>query len=175
MFEPERRRRTMHIRLINGRNLEMVKFPNPSDAPRYAILSHRWGRSDQEMDFEEYNVRRQPSVSSSSMPSRREDTVGWKKISGLCAQALQGGIQWVWIDTCCIKKSDSSELSEAINSMYDWYRRAAVCMVYLDDVPPSARRSAESEASLSRSKWFKRGWTLQELLAPRALLFFSGS
>ncbi|KAF2753318.1 hypothetical protein EJ05DRAFT_426574, partial [Pseudovirgaria hyperparasitica] len=83
------------------------------------------------------------------------------------AQARADGLEWVWIDTCCIDKSSSAELAEAINSMYAWYARAEKCYVYLTDVTDAAH--------LSSSRWFTRGWTLQELLAPRTVQFFTAS
>jgi hypothetical protein len=85
-------------------------------------------------------------------------------------QAAHDGHEYIWIYTCCIDKSSSAELSEAINSMYAWYQKAEICYAVLDDVPgPDA---ADFEAEFKASRWFTRGWTLQELLAPRNVVFF---
>ena len=94
------------------------------------------------------------------------------KIREACAVARSNGYRYIWIDSCCIDKSSSSELSEAINSMYEWYGRADVCYAYLADVPPGADHQAEDSA-FRKSRWFTRGWTLQELIAPRRVEFLS--
>jgi hypothetical protein len=92
------------------------------------------------------------------------ERAGYKKIEDCCAQALAAGFPYVWIDTCCIDKTNSTELSEAINSMFRWYQEAGTCYTYLADV--------SSVKEFAASRWFKRGWTLQELIAPTHLLFF---
>ena len=93
---------------------------------------------------------------------------GWNKIYGCCKEAKALGFSYVWIDTCCINKDSSSELSEAINSMYAWYKNASVCIAYLSDV------SFENMVGdFPKSEWFTRGWTLQELLAPYDVWFYS--
>ncbi|KAG0699809.1 HET domain-containing protein [Suillus ampliporus] len=125
--------------------------------PQYAILSHRW--RDGEVQFSDID---QPHA---------RDMPGYSKIEGCCIQAQKDGYRYVWIDTCCINKSSSSELSEAINSMYMWYKKAQICYAYLDDV--SNRNPSDAESSFARSEWFKRGWTLQELIAPNNVIFFS--
>ncbi|KAK8060938.1 hypothetical protein PG996_010868 [Apiospora saccharicola] len=83
-----------------------------------------------------------------------------------CEIALSHGLSHVWIDTCCIDQSSSAELSEAINSMFRWYQEAEVCFAYLYD--------ATGVQDFTESDWFNRGWTLQELIAPRAVEFYSG-
>ncbi|EJF57896.1 HET-domain-containing protein, partial [Dichomitus squalens LYAD-421 SS1] len=94
------------------------------------------------------------------------------KIKLACAVARQAEHRYIWIDSCCIDKASSSELSEAINSMYMWYGDSAICYAYLADVPPG--ESSQSEGSFFRkSRWFTRGWTLQELIAPGRLVFLS--
>jgi hypothetical protein len=100
---------------------------------------------------------------------------GFAKIHGCCAQAASDGWKYAWIDSCCIDKSSSAELSEAINSMYRWYQNAEVCYAYLLDVPedPSDEDPCAADSFFRRSKWFSRGWTLQELLAPWTVVFFN--
>jgi ankyrin repeat protein len=123
-----------------------------SDIPPYAILSHTWGRDEDEVTFKDWNdgISRTKS--------------GYKKIQSCGEQAAKDGLEYFWIDTLCIDKSSSAELSEAINSMYLWYEAADVCYAYLDDVP--------SKKNFLESRWFTRGWTLQELVAPEKVIFF---
>jgi Heterokaryon incompatibility protein (HET) len=128
------------------------------DLPRYAILSHTWGPNKEEVTFED--------IASPSGSARRK--AGYKKIQFCSEQAAKDNLQHFWVDTCCIKKSSDSELSASINSMYRWYQKATRCYVYLADVP-----QVEWEGAFAGSKWFTRGWTLQELLAPTSVEFFS--
>ncbi|KAH9907700.1 heterokaryon incompatibility protein-domain-containing protein [Xylariomycetidae sp. FL2044] len=211
------------MRLLNVHTLKLVEFG--ADIPPYAILSHTW---------EEEEVLYQDILG----PDAREKK-GFAKVLGCCRQAIADNYEWVWIDTCCIDKSSSSELTEAINSMFIWYRRSEVCYVYLQDVAAirqgeiapatmsdghlSTSHSAHEKESLSRvvedllgqsndhmtfaewverppsrfswedvervkkaaegepqflkqlwaSRWFTRGWTLQEFLAPSHVEFFN--
>lgn len=146
------------MRLINTTTLAFEEFFQP---PEYAILSHRWG-SD-EVTFEQYTSGKIP------------DGAGHRKVLDCCNLARSRGRGYVWIDTCCIDKRSSAELSESINSMWDWYANARECYAYLADVSPSAPDYDESKplnANTKRaSEWFSRGWTLQELLAPRVVVF----
>ena len=150
------------MRLLSTTDLLFKEFYD-SQIPRYAILSHRW--IGEEVTFEEfYQVKAQDSSGER-----------FAKIKKCCAQARTDGWYWVWIDTCCIDKKSSAELTEAINSMFNWYRRAAVCYVYLADVvwnPGNLEDLENSRRIFRNSEWFRRGWTLQELLAPYRLCFF---
>lgn len=94
------------------------------------------------------------------------------KIRSCCAFARTMGYRYLWIDSCCIDKTSSAELSEAINSMYEWYACAAVCFAFLEDVGDDQDPAAK-ESDFRRSRWFRRGWTLQELIAPQDVLFLS--
>jgi Heterokaryon incompatibility protein (HET) len=134
-----------------------------SDIPPYAILSHTWGADDEEVTFKD--------LTEGSGKMKR----GYSKILFCARQASNDGLQYIWIDTCCIDKSNSSELSEAIISMFHWYRNAAKCYVYLSDVSTTGQDpTAQSWApALRKSRWFSRGWTLQELIAPLSVEFFS--
>lgn len=135
--------------------------------PPYAILSHTWGPDDQEVTYRDLNSQVHTTASAPYFPSRYMQKPGYRKLEFCVNRAAQDGLQYSWVDTCCIDKSSSVELSEAINSMFRWYREAAVCYVYLADVSsPRAR-------AISSSRWFTRGWTLQELLAPTHLQFFT--
>jgi len=119
--------------------------------PDYVILSHTWG--EDEVSFDDIA---QPYA---------KDMAGYSKISRCCAQAVEAGFEWAWVDTCCIDKRSSAELSEAINSMYKWYWNAAICYAYISDC-------LIGDDKFTSSRWFKRGWTLQELLAPDVIEFF---
>jgi hypothetical protein len=132
--------------------------------PPYAILSHRW--SDSETLIED--------VSNRNYEEREE---GCRKLRFCAKQAAKDGLQYFWIDTCCIDRWDNNERSKAINSMFQWYQDAARCYVFLSDVSVSSATDASQrsswEASFRGSDWFTRGWTLQELIAPVTVEFFS--
>ncbi|KAI6105261.1 heterokaryon incompatibility protein-domain-containing protein, partial [Pisolithus croceorrhizus] len=137
----------------------------------YAILSHRWGA---EVSYKEM-------TGLMKMAERKRDEVrqraGYQKIIKSCKQAMKDGYEWLWIDTCCIDKRSSSELSEAINSMYRWYQNAQVCYAYLNDVSESTFPTKQDDNKFNKSngwpEWFVRGWTLQELIAPKQVKFFN--
>ncbi|KAG8423174.1 hypothetical protein J3458_000088 [Metarhizium acridum] len=152
------------MRLLNVHSLELKYFVGEPGygVPQYAILSHVWG--DGEISFQEMT-----QIVHLSTPASRK---GLQKILGFCDKAKSDGHSWVWIDTCCIDKSSSAELSEAINSMFNWYRNAATCYAYLVDVA-SDEDPAGPQSAFRSSKWFTRGWTLQELLAPFEVAFLA--
>ena len=114
-----------------------------------------------------------------SLDGTSKSKAGYGKIQFCGEQARRDGLQYFWVDTCCIDKSNSTELAEAINSMFRWYQKAARCYVYLSDVSTRKRKASNTstectwESAFRASKWFTRGWTLQELLAPRSVEFFS--
>ncbi|KAH7930727.1 HET-domain-containing protein [Leucogyrophana mollusca] len=146
------------MRLLNTKTLKLEEPAGPR-LPPYAILSHVWGNEEVTLrDIGEHGTGKKVK--------------GNTKIENCCVQALEDGYRYVWIDTCCIDKCSSAELSEAINSMYRWYQEAAVCYAYLEDVPSDEDPAAE-DSSFRRSKWFRRGWTLQETIAPRNVEFFA--
>ncbi|THU98185.1 hypothetical protein K435DRAFT_885434 [Dendrothele bispora CBS 962.96] len=93
------------------------------------------------------------------------------KVKNACAYVRKYKFDWIWIDTCCIDKSSSAELSEALNSMYKYYAEARVCIVYLNDLEKSSNKATELLSRLKECKWFTRGWTLQKLIAPRYMVF----
>ncbi|KAI5992317.1 heterokaryon incompatibility protein-domain-containing protein [Pisolithus orientalis] len=132
----------------------------------YAILSHCWGEVDQEVSFKE--VKKFLSMTQEKRNEIRERP-GYQKIILTCRQAQEDGLKWVWVDTCCINKDSSAELSEAINSMYQWYESAEVCYAYLHDAVGDWMNRGES---MLIPRWFSRGWTLQELIAPKVVYFF---
>jgi hypothetical protein len=151
------------MRLLRSGTLELREFPNHDELP-YAILSHTWANEEVLFqDIEGLNIE--------TIPSRIKQKLGYKKIEACCAQAARDGFEYVWIDTCCIDKRSSAELSEAINSMYQWYQDCAVCYAYLADVPNNGDRR-DIQKKFRNSRWFTRGWTLQELIAPSSLEFY---
>ncbi|PVH68624.1 HET-domain-containing protein [Cadophora sp. DSE1049] len=128
--------------------------------PEYAILSHTW--EEEEVTFEDLQNK-------TGMKK-----AGYEKIRFCAEQAKRDSLQYFWVDTCCIDKSNSAELAEAINSMFRWYRMSTRCYVYLSDV---SRTSVDIddlawELPFRQSRWFTRGWTLQELIAPASVEFF---
>ncbi|KAI6088310.1 HET-domain-containing protein [Hypoxylon rubiginosum] len=158
------------MRLLNTSTREFEEFDN--DFPPYAILSHTWVKGEEVtlQDLQKYHeFIAQDSPASTSISSR----VGFKKIEGCCDLALRDGLNYAWIDTCCIDKTSSAELTEAINSMFKWYKGSDVCYAYLAEVKDATEDFSAADSSFRQSSWFKRGWTLQELLAPRKIQFFS--
>ena len=155
--------------LLSTHYAELRFFSSPEAvAGGYAILSHTWGTPAEEQTFQELRAIDARCKVSNENPL---DLVS-HKIRRCCFLARERGFDWVWIDTCCIDKTSSVELSEAINSMFRWYASAEVCFVYLGDVPAGCDLAAQDSA-FRKAKWFQRGWTLQELIAPLNILFFS--
>ena len=134
--------------------------------PRYAILSHTW-KEGEEVTFDEF--------SSESSKSK----AGYAKIWFCAQQAKRDGLEYFWVDTCCINKANAVEVQDAINYMFRWYQEAAQCYVYLADVSVQKRKADNEnfqypwEPLFQQSRWFTRGWTLQELIAPPTVTFFS--
>ncbi|RDX49355.1 HET-domain-containing protein [Lentinus brumalis] len=155
--------------LLSTDSAELSYFQTPQNVPGgYAILSHVW--QDNEQSFQELRALDRTSTTFGDPPRSRVS----EKIRRCCALAEAHGHKWVWIDTCCIDKMSSAELSEAINSMYKWYAGAAVCYAYLHDVPSCHNVDRDGVArEFRKSRWFTRGWTLQELIAPRCVIFLA--
>ena len=143
------------MRLINTYTRDFCEFFD-ANIPQYTILSHRWGPIADEVSYLDY------------LTSFVLDRPGYFKIDNFCRIALSLGYQWAWVDTCCIDKTSSAELTEAINSMFSWYKKGHMCMAYLHDVNGINDRHA-----FGQSSWFTRGWTLQELLAPPLVSFYT--
>ncbi|KAI1316137.1 kinesin light chain [Xylariaceae sp. FL0255] len=147
-------------------NYSLTADLNPDSVPPYAILSHTWGPDE---------------IVYADLVDKRNDwrqKAGYDKIRFCAEQARRQGLRYFWVDTCCIDKSDAIELQTAINSMFRWYRDAKICYVYLSDVSSSVATGAQYgatawEAPFRASRWFTRGWTLQELIAPEAVEFYS--
>jgi hypothetical protein len=147
------------LRCDGDSDFSLVEFFK-STIPKYAILSHTW--EEDEVTFEDLQKRTSTKKA------------GYEKIRFCAEQANRDGLQYFWVDTCCIDKSNRAELTEAINSMFRWYRMSTKCYVYLSDVSTTAVNTDELtwELAFRRSRWFTRGWTLQELIAPISIDFF---
>ncbi len=163
------------MRLVNCLTKEIREFAQ--DVPlRYAILSHTW--ETDELDFAAAHTDPKPLLT--QFPANPSDAIidqfqSSLKIHWACQQAIRDGYSYLWADTVCIDQSSPSELSEAINSMYNWYKRASVCYVYMFDVDVSLKSKTFSQVrrvTFAESRWFTRGWTLQELIAPNRVVFF---
>ncbi|KAK3988497.1 hypothetical protein QBC44DRAFT_382245 [Cladorrhinum sp. PSN332] len=150
------------MRLINTKNFKLEEFLE-HETPPYAILSHTWGDDVEEISF------REAQEGNFDKPG-----IGSIKFRGSCQQAAKDGLGYVWIDTCCIDKGNLVELSEAINSMFRWYKRSSFCYAYIGDVPADDQPRVRGSKFRS-SRWFTRGWTLQELLAPKYVRFYNSS
>ncbi|KAI9686132.1 MAG: hypothetical protein M1822_003787, partial [Bathelium mastoideum] len=158
------------MRLLECESDGRLKFHefNDGDVPTYAILSHTW------------NVDNKEEVSYQDVETgNSKSKAGYQKVRFCVQQAAADGLRYFWVDTCCIDKRNNTELSKAITSMFRWYQRAARCYVYLSDVPTQSSNTGTRqpddawELAFRKSRWFTRGWTLQELIAPSSVEFFS--
>ncbi|KAI4658633.1 uncharacterized protein J4E79_006391 [Alternaria viburni] len=135
--------------------------------PPYAILSHTWGSNEDEVTFSQLQEHQAKIIP------------GYSKLIFCSEQATKDGLEFFWVDTCCIDKNSSTELTEALNSMFKWYKQAEKCYVLLSDVtvegPVKDITQRQWAHMFHSSRWFQRGWTLQELLAPKFVEFFSGT
>ncbi|KAK4211988.1 HET-domain-containing protein, partial [Rhypophila decipiens] len=160
------------MRLIRTDNLTLEEFPGDYSGP-YAILSHTW--EDGEISYHEMQAA---SPASRWQGAAIKKKPGYQKICNFARVAAADGFEYMWVDTCCIDKSSSAELSESINSMFRWYSKATRCYVYLADVPPGPLKDLHDALENrvlkphARSRWYTRGWTLQELIAPKDLVFY---
>jgi hypothetical protein len=141
----------------------VFREPTSGEVPAYAIFSHTWG--EEEVSFQDI-------VACTGISK-----AGWEKIRFCASQAAADGLEYFWIDTCCIDKRNTVELSAAINSMFRWFQQATRCYVYLSDVSIQGEEQSNPiwKAAFRRSRWFTRGWTLQELIAPASVEFFSNN
>lgn len=146
------------MRLLNTVTLEFEELFGDRE-PEYAILSHRWETG--EVSFEELHS-----------PKARKKK-GYAKIYNFCDEVRSQGYNYAWVDTCCINQKNFTELTEAINSMFSWYKNSSTCVTYLSDfLLRSDLGQQQFESDLAKSQWFRRGWTLQELIAPAEIKFY---
>ena len=153
--------------LLNTARAELKFFPTPESVPGgYAILSHVWDKHED--SFQDIQALRARCAQDGTNPRDRAS----EKIRNFCVLAQRDGYKWGWDDTCCIDKTSSSDLSEAITAMYRYYSLADVCYAYLRDVPTDCDLDAP-ESAFRKSRWHRRGWTLQELIAPPFVILLS--
>ena len=146
------------MRLLNTSTYQLESFLG-TEKPPYAILSHTW-ELEGEILFNDLQLP----------PNQLSSKAGWSKVKNTCDRAIQDGYSYAWLDTCCIDKASSAELSEAINSMFRWYKQSAICYAFLADIDLECILS--ESGLVSDGRWFTRGWTLQELIAPDEVLFY---
>ncbi|KAI0123333.1 heterokaryon incompatibility protein-domain-containing protein [Xylariales sp. AK1849] len=193
------------MRLINVNNLQL-EVHYPPNLPPYAILSHTWGKDDEEVTLQQWPTAfKQHDAACPHCDKCRADWAeksraiqrkpGYIKIVQACHHAKTDGLTYLWVDTNCIDKTNSAELSESITSMYQWYQESEVCYAYLADVtaPAGAGQNPGTQGGwftqhegdsgrytgndtwlqFEKSRWWTRGWTLQELIAPDKVKFVS--
>lgn len=155
---------TMRLLQFSHDSFSLTEFDSPQ-IPSYAILSHTWGADGEEVTFGDLN----------GATEKNERKAVYKKLRFCAKQAASDGLEYFWVDTCCIDKSNPVELQYAINSMFRWYQNAAKCYVYLSDVHTESDQASQVlwQDAFRGSRWFTRGWTLQELIAPPTVEFFS--
>lgn len=168
------------LETTDGRTYRLTDdFLHEDQLPAYAILSHTW-EDGQEVIFNdliEDGKSKYRRLRKSLRLRPRSGKKGYNKLAFCARQAKRDGLCYFWVDTCCIFKEDDTELKRSINSMFQWYRNAAKCYVYLSDVSTEGSNKDSGtlpwQLAFANSRWFTRGWTLQELLAPTVLEFFS--
>jgi hypothetical protein len=154
------------LSLTTNNEFELTTVTDDESLPPYAILSHTWIEG-QEVIYDEL------------IAGTGKEQAGYDKLRFCAERAAQDGLQYFWVDTCCIDKRNNTELGTAINSMFRWYQQAVKCYVYLSDVSVKKRKIHDTGLqhtwvqAFRQSKWFTRGWTLQELVAPQIVEFFS--
>ncbi|KAI1128302.1 heterokaryon incompatibility protein-domain-containing protein [Nemania abortiva] len=161
------------MRLLTTDGLEFVEI-SEEYMERYAILSHTWGKEEVTFQDIESLSRRHWSRAVSKSVSAIQAKKGFVKIQKAADLAAEHGYGFIWVDTCCIDKTSSAELSEAINSMFQWYKNASICYAYMEDVKHGYhdRIGGLFHLLCQHSRWFTRGWTLQELIAPDDVMFY---
>lgn len=150
------------MRLLHTATIKVVDFVG--EPPPYTILSHMW--EEEEVTLQELQKLQEPQ-GLQRYDNGTKQKKGYVKLQKACELTAQEGFNYVWVDTCCIDKTSSVELSEAINSMYRWYQESGICFAFLSD------ETGNDQSGIAKSRWFTRGWTLQELIAPRVLLFYN--
>jgi hypothetical protein len=161
------------MRLINTKTGYLEEFIG-DDIPRYAILSHTWGK--EEISLQDLQRMMDPDLANDQKTWEVKEKKGFIKILRFVELAASKDIPYAWADTCCIDKTSSADLSESINSMYRWYKNSVMCFAYLADVASEEWHPYyKDNPEVAKSRWFTRGWTLQELLAPYTVEFYNQS
>lgn len=152
------------MRLLQVHDLNFQEVPSHGPFPAYAILSHTWIQPS----CEEVTYQDLLTLDIASIRQKQ----GWRKVQHSIDEARREGIPYVWVDTCCINKQDPTELTEAINCMFNWYSQSRCCYVFLSDFKNVDEAHGHGYDGIASSKWFTRGWTLQELIAPCEVKFY---
>ncbi|THU77446.1 HET-domain-containing protein [Dendrothele bispora CBS 962.96] len=155
-------------RMINTSSLQFKDFEDGAFIPHYAILSHTWGAGEigyqsTALVFFEREIMYKQRQGTKTKPA-------YHKIVEACMQAYSDGLEYLWIDTCCINQEDQTDVHRNVKNMYSYYRNSRICYAYLAD---KHNRQGVAESGFGQSRWFTRGWTLQELLAPPEVIFFN--
>lgn len=168
------------LETTDGRTYRLMdEFIQKDSLPPYAILSHTWDDGQEVIldDIVRNSKSKYRRLRESVRLRPQSGKKGYDKLAFCARQAKRDGLRYFWVDTCCIDKKNGPEVHRSINSMFQWYKNAAKCYVYLSDVSAeSSNRNSGSppwHLAFANSRWFTRGWTLQELLAPTVLEFFS--
>ncbi|KAJ3563150.1 hypothetical protein NPX13_g8302 [Xylaria arbuscula] len=171
------------MRLIHIPTFTLIETEPSRPPPSYVILSHTWStNSKDEVSFHAFEnfvaMRDKPQKIAKDyinylFKGYQTKSPGLGKILGACNAALAYGLEYLWVDTCCIDKSNHTEMAESINSMFAWYENAAICLAYISDY--WLQQMGFDQSSLSQCRWFWRAWTLQELLAPQYVYFFDAA
>ncbi|THV01249.1 HET-domain-containing protein [Dendrothele bispora CBS 962.96] len=162
-------------RMINTYSLKLKDFEDGVSIPHYAILSHTWGAEeigyhDFDQLFFEDSENWSVFVEGVEMYEQHQGTKAkpaYHKIVEACIKALSDGVEYLWVDTCCIDQEDQTDVHRNVKNMYSYYRNSRICYAYLVDMG--------HQSSFGQSRWFTRGWTLQELLAPPEVIFFDSN
>lgn len=177
------------MRFLNTETYELIESDRAPGNGQYAILSHTWLTNttsevtydDMKDHFQELKDHFEGPRDGQRKEKRKESKhgwqaegkrAGWQKLTSFCNFAAQYKYDWAWMDTCCINKNNEREVETSVHGMFEFYENSQVCYAYLADVDYSANKDQQKSA-LKQSRWFTRGWTLQELLAPRTLCFLS--
>ncbi|KAI0330788.1 HET-domain-containing protein [Cubamyces sp. BRFM 1775] len=168
------------MRLINTRTGQF-QWVKDTNVAAYSILSHTWSRAGPEQSYQDILQMQREVEQWTRIPHPQAHPVDYHvlkhpalsdKIRCACAIAAEDGYEWLWIDACCIDKLNGPEQTESINSMFNWYRAAQLCYAYLEDVDPGDIIAAP-DSQFRHARWHTRGWTLQELIAPRSIVFLA--
>ena len=159
------------MRLIDVGTLQLEETTDGGNTP-YAVLSHTWRQPSEGGEVKFHDFQRASSSGEPISTGSLDNHGGFQKVKGICEKAASHGLKHAWADTCCIDQTSPAELSRSINSMFRWYKESTECLVYLADVTKSNNDDESWITQFRASRWFERGWTLQELIAPSTVIFY---
>ncbi|CVL04069.1 uncharacterized protein FMAN_14837 [Fusarium mangiferae] len=153
------------MRFLNVKTLKLHSFDDASAYPPYAILSHCWYSSEQELTFKDFEDL-----------SQHTSKPGYSKIISACHAAITQGYEWLWVDNVCINGEDAVEKEETMKILYSMFLKAGVCLLYLSEIPNANIKDDDKEISSSeirKSRWVSRAWTYKELIPPHKSVFYA--